>query len=321
MPKTLQFRRDTTANLAAVTGSIGELFVDTTKDTVVVMDGSTAGGFPLAKFTDVTAANLGMKGYVDSVAGGSYSNVQVATYLPTYSGNIANVRLGVSGRLTFPDGTVQTTAAAGGGSSYSNSNVASYLTTGQITISNIKLAPSGNIVFADGTVQTTAAAGSGSSYGNANVASYLPTYLGNISAANVWVNSGAVQISDNSIVLPNDTSSLSIGQTFGNSFAFSTSFVGSNWPVLQIRKSTFNASSFIYAEGLSVNDFSGNTTQYFFNEMRIISGSNVTVANTQGVFANAIYSTGGFFWANGTPYSTGSASLTLANLHAVALSF
>jgi hypothetical protein len=47
MAKTLQFRRDTTANLASVTGAVGELFVDTTKNTVVVMDGSTAGGFPL----------------------------------------------------------------------------------------------------------------------------------------------------------------------------------------------------------------------------------------------------------------------------------
>jgi len=47
MPKTLQFRRDTTANLASVTGAVGEIFIDTTKDTVVVMDGSTAGGFPL----------------------------------------------------------------------------------------------------------------------------------------------------------------------------------------------------------------------------------------------------------------------------------
>ena len=60
----------------------------------------------------VTTANLGMKGYVDSVAGGSYSNVQVATYLPTYSGNIANVRLGTSGVLTFADGTTQTTASS-----------------------------------------------------------------------------------------------------------------------------------------------------------------------------------------------------------------
>lgn len=48
MAKTLQFRRGTTSELSTITGAVGELFVDTTKDTVVVMDGSTAGGFPLA---------------------------------------------------------------------------------------------------------------------------------------------------------------------------------------------------------------------------------------------------------------------------------
>jgi len=48
MSKTLQFRRGTTSQLSTISGAIGELFVDTTKDTVVVMDGSTAGGFPLA---------------------------------------------------------------------------------------------------------------------------------------------------------------------------------------------------------------------------------------------------------------------------------
>ena len=38
---------------------------------------------------NVTAANVGMKGYVDNqISAGSYSNVQVATYLPTYTGNI-----------------------------------------------------------------------------------------------------------------------------------------------------------------------------------------------------------------------------------------
>jgi hypothetical protein len=47
MAKTLQFRRDSTANLASVTGAVGEIFIDTTKKTVVVMDGSTAGGYPL----------------------------------------------------------------------------------------------------------------------------------------------------------------------------------------------------------------------------------------------------------------------------------
>ena len=48
MAKTLQHRRDTTANLASQAGSIGEFFMDTTKNTLVVMDGSTTGGHPLA---------------------------------------------------------------------------------------------------------------------------------------------------------------------------------------------------------------------------------------------------------------------------------
>ena len=47
MAKTLQLRRNTTSGLSGVTGSVGEIFIDTTKNTVVVMDGSTAGGYPL----------------------------------------------------------------------------------------------------------------------------------------------------------------------------------------------------------------------------------------------------------------------------------
>jgi hypothetical protein len=81
-----------------------------------------------------------------TVGGGSYSNVQVATYLPTYSGNVANVRLGTSGVLTFADGTTQTTAATGGGSNYGNANVATYLPTysGNITAASMNV--SGNVL-------------------------------------------------------------------------------------------------------------------------------------------------------------------------------
>ena len=42
----------------------------------------------------VTTANIGMKGYVDNQ---TFSNVQVATYLPTYNGNVTS--LTVSGTL------------------------------------------------------------------------------------------------------------------------------------------------------------------------------------------------------------------------------
>ena len=47
----LQMRRGTTAQTAAFTGAVGEVTVDTDKDTLVVHDGATAGGHPLAKAT------------------------------------------------------------------------------------------------------------------------------------------------------------------------------------------------------------------------------------------------------------------------------
>jgi len=48
MPTILQLRRGTTAEHSSFTGAEGEITVNTTKDTVVVHDGSTAGGFELA---------------------------------------------------------------------------------------------------------------------------------------------------------------------------------------------------------------------------------------------------------------------------------
>lgn len=49
MAKQLQFRRGTTAEHSSFTGAIGEITVDTTKDTLVVHDGVTAGGIPLER--------------------------------------------------------------------------------------------------------------------------------------------------------------------------------------------------------------------------------------------------------------------------------
>jgi len=56
MATTLLFRRGDTATSNAFTGGEGELFVDTQKDTIVVHDGVTAGGHPLATETYVDNA-------------------------------------------------------------------------------------------------------------------------------------------------------------------------------------------------------------------------------------------------------------------------
>jgi hypothetical protein len=49
MATQLQLRRGTTSENASFTGAVGEVTVDTTKDTLIVQDGSTAGGFELAR--------------------------------------------------------------------------------------------------------------------------------------------------------------------------------------------------------------------------------------------------------------------------------
>lgn len=67
MAKTLQHRRGTTAELASVTGAIGEIFMDTTKNTLVVMDGSTTGGHPLAIEGGGGSANTGDYTFTNNV--------------------------------------------------------------------------------------------------------------------------------------------------------------------------------------------------------------------------------------------------------------
>ena len=47
MATQVQFRRGTTSQHGSFTGAVGEITVDTDKDTVVVHDGSQAGGFAL----------------------------------------------------------------------------------------------------------------------------------------------------------------------------------------------------------------------------------------------------------------------------------
>ena len=53
MSTQIQRRRGTTTEHSTFTGAAGEITIDSTKNTVVVHDGSTQAGFPLAKESDV----------------------------------------------------------------------------------------------------------------------------------------------------------------------------------------------------------------------------------------------------------------------------
>jgi hypothetical protein len=91
MATQVQNRRGTTAEHSTFTGAVGELTVDTTKDVVVVHDGSTAGGFPTLRQDQ---ANLPTSAPSNGVYIPSSNNVAISTnssqrLLIDASGNIS----------------------------------------------------------------------------------------------------------------------------------------------------------------------------------------------------------------------------------------
>ena len=108
MSTQIQRRRGSTVEHSTFTGAVGELTIDTTKKTVVVHDGSTAGGFPLAKESDaLSSSDIGVTiqgydanlptwpssvdatevGYLDGVTSSIQTQID-AKMTPTYTGNV-----------------------------------------------------------------------------------------------------------------------------------------------------------------------------------------------------------------------------------------
>lgn len=74
MATRIRFRRGTTAQHASFTGAASEVTVNTSKDTLVVHDGSTQGGFEMLRADlDNLPSNAVIPGdQVDTIDGGSY---------------------------------------------------------------------------------------------------------------------------------------------------------------------------------------------------------------------------------------------------------
>lgn len=80
MATQIQWRKGTTAQHTTFTGAIGEVTVDTDKDVVVVHDGTTAGGHPAAKESDLTAH---LNDAVDAHDASAISNVPAGNIVAT----------------------------------------------------------------------------------------------------------------------------------------------------------------------------------------------------------------------------------------------
>ena len=117
-----QRRRGTTSQHASFTGLLGELTVDTDKDTVVVHDGATAGGFPLSKQRPFFNAQTGTpytlvaadsgKVVTASNAGAITVTVPPSVYV---AGDIVTVIQTGAGQVTFAEGagvTINSTGTA-----------------------------------------------------------------------------------------------------------------------------------------------------------------------------------------------------------------
>ena len=82
MAKLLKLRRGTTTQHGSFTGAEGEVTVDTDKETLVVHDGSTAGGHPVAAedMANVSSASIAGRLATDSIA---TSKIAAGLYLQT----------------------------------------------------------------------------------------------------------------------------------------------------------------------------------------------------------------------------------------------
>lgn len=84
MATQVQWRRGTTAQVAAFTGAVGEVVIDTTLKQLVVQDGVTAGGFYAARATGGTLTNITLAGASNvftgaTIAGGTFTSPTLNT--------------------------------------------------------------------------------------------------------------------------------------------------------------------------------------------------------------------------------------------------
>ena len=100
MSTQIQRRRGTTGEHSTFTGAAGEITIDSTKNTVVVHDGSTAGGFPLAKEANaLTSSNIGVSVQAYDA---NLTSFVTAVNLPTSDGTAGQfLKTDGAGTVTF----------------------------------------------------------------------------------------------------------------------------------------------------------------------------------------------------------------------------
>ena len=201
MAKKLQLRRGTTSQHSSFTGAVGEVTVDTDKDSLVVHDGSTAGGHAIAKSSDVTAkvtkaggdtltgthtydsnGNVVINGSFDYNGSGNAVFTNLAVESDLWCTNQSGIMFFEPNNAAGDDEWMKIIAPDDITSSFTLKLPAADGTAGQ----QLKTDGSGNLSFSDATPLTADQTWTGSQRGNVSTATHSSgaTYDFDMNAAN-----------------------------------------------------------------------------------------------------------------------------------------
>jgi hypothetical protein len=157
MATQVQLRRGNTSQTNAFTGAVAEITVDTDKETVVVHDGSTAGGFPLARESALSANlaftqaafNLANTANIKVDSSFSFANtINIKTDAAFAFANTVNIKTDAA--FAFSNTVNIKTDAA-----FTRANAANVLAQAAFNKANTDLANTGTSVTANGLTQYT----------------------------------------------------------------------------------------------------------------------------------------------------------------------
>ena len=262
-----------------------------------------------------TIANTG-------VSAGVYGNA-------TYS---AQVTVNSKGQVTNVANVL--IATSGGGNTYSNTNVAAYL-AGSVSVGNI--ASTNGFFWSNGQPYTTA--NITNTYGNTQVAAYLPIYSGSLDNSSSIINlAGQVAaLQSNTGTLQGEINStnanLAAFETYANSTfgtsnygnanvtAYLPTYTGSlnnSTTIIGINSNVSAANAAIASINANLASFETYANATFQTSASAYSNVNAAAYLAGSVSVGNIKSTNGYFWANGTAYSTGGGSGTYGNANVAA---
>jgi len=145
MATAVQFRRGTAAEHTTFTGLEGEITVDTTNDTLRVHDGSQAGGYRLARFSEILTANNIEAHLIPATANtydlGTAAKPWRTLYVSSNTIVVGNVNLSTANGTLYvgPDAVLTGTIADGSTLIAGNTTLTNLTVSGVTSITNLVL--------------------------------------------------------------------------------------------------------------------------------------------------------------------------------------